>query len=70
LQALANTRGEAIQKSLIATGITVDRVHIDSPVKIKTEGKTITTKLTIDVKGAKNKTADPVNTPSETTKDI
>ena len=64
LQALANARGETIQKSLIANGITVDRVYVDSPVKIKMEGKTITTKLTIDVKGAKNKTADPVNTPS------
>jgi len=52
---------------MVKQSITVDRVYLDSPVKIKAEVKTISTKLTIDVKGAKNKTVDSVTTPSETT---
>jgi hypothetical protein len=64
LQSLAIARGEAIQKTLITYDITPDRVYLDTPVKIKPEGKVIPTKLTIDVKGAKNKTFDHVNSSS------
>ena len=53
LQALAKSRGEAIQQALVSAGITADRVHIDDPIKTKTDDKTINTKLTLDVKGAK-----------------
>ena len=53
LQALAKSRGEAIQQALVSAGIAADRVHIDAPIKTKTDGKTINTKLTLDVKGAK-----------------
>lgn len=54
LQMLAKSRGEAIQKALLDAGIAADRVHVDVPIKIITDGKPINTKLTLDVKGAKN----------------
>jgi hypothetical protein len=59
LQALAKSRGEAIQQALVSAGIKADRVHINAPIKIKADGKTINTKLTLDVKGAKNNGTEP-----------
>lgn len=65
LQALAKSRGDAIQKYLVDAGIATDRVHMDNPIKIKADGKTINTKLTLDVKGAKNKGIEPATKPAE-----
>jgi len=60
LQALAKSRGEAIQRALMDAGITTDRVHVDTPVKIKADGKIINIKLTLDIKDAKSNAAVPV----------
>ncbi|ADI30333.1 DUF748 domain-containing protein [Methylotenera versatilis] len=51
LQALAKSRGEAIQKALLAAGVSADRIHIDAPEKHKGDGnaKDINTRLTLDV---------------------
>ena len=65
LQALAKSRGDAIQKSLVDAGIATDRVHVDTPIKIKADGKTINTKLTLELKGAKNNAAEPATKPAE-----
>lgn len=59
LQALARLRGETIQKALVDAGISADRVHVNTPVKTKADDKTVNTKLTLDVKGAKNKVTEP-----------
>jgi hypothetical protein len=63
LQALANSRGKAIQTTLVAAGIPAERVRIDKPVAVTGDAKTkaIPTKLTIDVKSAPKATeAKPV----------
>lgn len=60
LQALAKSRGEAIQRALVGAGITTDRVHVGTPVKIKADGKIINIKLTLDIKDAKSNAAVPV----------
>jgi len=51
LQALAKSRGEAIQKALLAAGVSVGRMHIDMPEKHKGDGgaKDVNTRLTLDV---------------------
>lgn len=51
LQTLAKSRGEAIQKALLAAGVSVDRIHVDTPEKYKSDGnaKDVNTKLTLDV---------------------
>ncbi len=54
LQALAKARGVAIQKALMDKGIAQDRVRIDMPAKTDIQGKTINTKLSVDVKAAKH----------------
>lgn len=56
LQALAKSRGEAIQITLLGDGIATDRVHVETPIKINGEGKAINTKLTLDAKSARNNT--------------
>lgn len=65
LQGLATARGKTIQKALLDAGITAARVHIDSPVKNGADGKTVNTKLTLAVKDAKNKLAEPATKPEE-----
>ncbi len=52
LRALATSRGEAIQKTLIDAGISADRVSMEKPVKAAAKGKTVKTKLTLDTKKA------------------
>ena len=67
LLALANSRGKAIQKSLVDAGIAVERVRVDKAVAVKGDGKTklIATKLTIDVKSApKQPESKPVAEPA------
>lgn len=51
LQALARSRGAAIQKALLAAGISVDRIHVDAPEKHKGDGavKGVNAMLTLDV---------------------
>jgi ribosomal protein L9 len=51
LKTLAKSRGEAIQKALLAAGVSVDRMHIDAPEKHKGDGnaKDVNTRLTLDV---------------------
>lgn len=51
LQALAKSRGEAIQKALLAAGVSADRTHIDAPEKHKGDrsAKDVNTRLTLDV---------------------
>ncbi|WP_020167152.1 MULTISPECIES: DUF748 domain-containing protein [Methylotenera] len=70
LQALAKSRGDAIQKGLLDAGIPAERLHIDAPTKVTADAKAINTKLTLDV-AAKNNHAEPVTpatTPSSTEK--
>lgn len=61
LQALAKLRGEIIQRTFVDTGIATDRVYIDTPVKVKADGKAINTKLTLDVKSKRDNAAEPVS---------
>ncbi|MDI1297945.1 DUF748 domain-containing protein [Methylotenera sp.] len=51
LQALAKSRGEAIQKALLAADVIVDRIHLDAPEKHKSDGnaKDVSARLTLDV---------------------
>jgi hypothetical protein len=51
LKTLAKSRGEAIQKALLAAGVSVGRMHIDAPEKHKGDGnaKDVNTRLTLDV---------------------
>jgi len=51
LEILAKSRGAAIQKALLAAGVSVDRVHVDTPEKHKSDGdmKDVNTRLTLDV---------------------
>ncbi|MDI1362073.1 DUF748 domain-containing protein [Methylotenera sp.] len=51
LKTLAKSRGEAIQRALLAAGVSVDRMHIDAPEKHKGDGnaKDVNTRLTLDV---------------------
>ena len=58
LQALAKSRGEAIQKILIDAGIDTDRVSIEKPVKTMAKEKVVKTKLTLDVKKSTSPAAD------------
>jgi hypothetical protein len=39
-----------IQKALLATGVSVDRIHIEEPEKRKSDGntKSVNTRLTLD----------------------
>ena len=60
LQVLAKSRGDAIQKSLVDAGIATDRVYVDIPIKTKADSKAINTKLTLNVKEAKNTTVEPI----------
>lgn len=60
LQALAKSRGKVIQKALVSAGIAEDRTRVDAPIKINANSKTINTKLSLDVKDAKNNAAEPV----------
>jgi hypothetical protein len=57
LQVLAKSRGEAIQKALLAAGITADRLHIEAAEKSKNaaKAKTVNVRLTLDVKATKTK---------------
>ena len=59
LQVLAKSRGDAIQISVVDAGIAADRVHVDIPIKTKADSKAINTKLTLNVKEAKNTTVEP-----------
>jgi Domain of Unknown Function (DUF748) len=52
LQTLAKSRGEAIQKYLLNTGITPERVRVDNPSK--SDSKAISAKLAMEVKGGKS----------------
>ncbi len=54
LQALAKSRGEAVLKALTDSGISADRLHIDSAVTNKAENQAVDTKLTLDVKATQN----------------
>lgn len=53
LQKLAQSRGEAIQKTLMDAGIAKERINLTASEKVKGDGKTINTKLNVDVKAAK-----------------
>jgi hypothetical protein len=53
LQALAKSRGEIIQKTLLENGVATDSVHVEAAVKNTASGKTINTKLTLGVKDTK-----------------
>jgi hypothetical protein len=64
LQALAKSRGAAIQKTLETAGIAAERIRVESPVNSKAGGKTVNTKLTIDVKAAKGKATEPAKEPA------
>jgi len=59
LQALARSRGEAVLKALIDSGISADRLHIDSAVTNKAENQAVDTKLTLDVKATQNNATEP-----------
>jgi len=59
LQALARSRGEAVFKALIDSGISADRLHIDRAVTNKAENQTVDTKLTLDVKATQSDAAKP-----------
>ncbi len=52
LQTLAKSRGEAIQKYLLNTGIPPERVRVDNPSK--SDSKAIIAKLAVEVRGEKN----------------
>ena len=60
LQALAKARGEAIQKQLVESGIAVERVKVEKAEVIKADSKekTVNSRLTLDVKGAKGAAAE------------
>lgn len=60
LQALATARGEAIQKQLVESGIAAERVKIEKAeaAKADSKDKTVNSRLTLDVKGAKNAATD------------
>ena len=59
LQALARSRGEAVLKALTDTGISADRLHIDSAVKNKAESQFVDTKLTLDVRAMQTEATEP-----------
>jgi hypothetical protein len=52
LQALAKSRGIAIQEALVAAGVGLDRLNVESPEKSKSDPKTdsVNTKLILKVK--------------------
>jgi hypothetical protein len=53
LQKLAQARGDAIQQALVDSGITKERLSLNAPEKVQGDGKTINTKLNVDVKSTK-----------------
>jgi len=59
LQALARARGEAIRKALIDSGVSADRLHIDSAVTNRAENQAVDTKLTLDVKATQSDATKP-----------
>jgi len=63
LKALAKLRGEVIQKSLSNAGVPAERLHVDAPIRVTADAKTINTKLTLDVAAAKNTKPEPVTPP-------
>lgn len=67
LQALALSRGKAIQKTLIDAGIAVERLRLDKSTSVKGEAKTkaVPTKLTIDVKSVPKTAAPAADQPKQ-----